>query len=96
MIVIKHFDTMAENQEPNERDYEIDRKFRSLNRRIESLEDTQITGRELNRGFDRVYEEIDHLEDKIDRLQLEFDKFRNEINQKLDTVLKHITGKLIY
>ena len=83
---------MAEDQEPNERDYEIDRKLRSLNRRIERLEDTQITGRELNRGFDRVYEEIDHLEDKIDRLHLEFDKFRDEINQKLDTVLKHITG----
>lgn len=83
---------MAEGQEPNERDYEIDRKLRSLNRRIERLEDTQITGRELNRGFDRVYEEIDHLEDKIDRLHLEFDKFRDEINQKLDTVLKHITG----
>ena len=83
---------MAEDQEQNERDYEIDRKLRSLNRRIERLEDTQITGRELNRGFDRVYEEIDHLEDKIDRLHLEFDKFRDEINQKLDTVLKHITG----
>ena len=82
---------MAENKEPNERDNEIDRKLRSLNRRIERLEDTQITGRELNRGFDRVYEEIDHLEDKIDRLQLDFDKFRDEINQKLDTVLKHIT-----
>jgi predicted nucleic acid-binding Zn-ribbon protein len=83
---------MAEDQEPNERDYEIDRKLRSLNRRIERLEDTQTTGRELNRGFDRVYEEIDHLEDKIDRFHLEFDKFRDEINQKLDTVLKHITG----
>lgn len=83
---------MTEDQEPNERDYEIDRKLRSINRRIERLEDTQITGRELNRGFDRVYEEIDHLEDKVDRLQSEFDKFRDEINQKLDTILKHITG----
>jgi predicted nucleic acid-binding Zn-ribbon protein len=83
---------MTEDQEPNERDYEIDRKLRSLNRRIERLEDTQITGRELNRGFDRVYEEIDNLEDKIDLLHLEFDKFRDEINQKLDTVLQHITG----
>ncbi|HAC65680.1 MAG TPA: hypothetical protein DCF68_19650 [Cyanothece sp. UBA12306] len=83
---------MVEDQEPNERDYEIDRQLRSLNRRIERLEDTQITGRELNRGFDRVYQEIDHLEDKIDRLYLDFDKFRDEINQKLDTILKHITG----
>ncbi len=83
---------MPDNQESNERDYEIDRQFRSLNRRIERLEDTQITGRELNRGFDRVSAEIDHLEDKIDYLQSEFDKFRDNINQKLDTILKHITG----
>ena len=87
-----YFATMAENQEPNERDYEIDRKLRSLNRRIERLEDTQIRGRELNRGFDRVYDEIDNLEDKIDRLQLDFDKFRGDMNQKLDAILKHITG----
>jgi predicted nucleic acid-binding Zn-ribbon protein len=90
---------MTSDQEPNERDYEIDRKLRSLNRRVERLEDTQITGRELNRGFDRVYEQIDHLADKVDilqhkvdRLELEFKEFRNEINQKLDTILKHITG----
>ena len=84
---------MPDNQESNERDDEIDRKLSSLNLRVERLEDTQITGRELNRGFDRVYEEIDHLEDKIDRLQSEFDKFRDEVNQKLDTILKHITRK---
>ena len=83
---------MPDNQESNERDYEIDRKLRSLNRRVEHLEDTQVKGRELNRGFDRVYEEIDHLEDKVDHLQSEFDKFRDEVNQKLDTVLKYITG----
>jgi hypothetical protein len=59
---------------------------------VERLEDTQVTGRELNRGFDRVYEEIDHLEDKVDRLQLDFEGFRDEINQKLDTILRHLTG----
>ncbi|MBF2056356.1 MAG: hypothetical protein IGQ45_03830 [Cyanobacterium sp. T60_A2020_053] len=83
---------MANNQESNEKDYEIDRKLRSLNRRVERLEDTQVTSRELNRGFEQVYAEIDHLEDKIDYFQSEFDKFRDEINQKLDTILKHITG----
>lgn len=82
---------MTENQEPNERDDEIVRKLRSLNRRVERLEDTQVTDRELNQGFDRVYEEIDYLEDKIDSLQSQFTEFRNEINQKLDTILKHIT-----
>ncbi|MDB9310546.1 hypothetical protein PN471_18340 [Aphanizomenon sp. CS-733/32] len=83
---------MPENQEPNDKDYEISRQLRSLNRRVERLEDTQLTGRELNRGFDKIYEEIDHLEDKFDLLQSEFNTFGNEINQKLDTILKHITG----
>jgi predicted nucleic acid-binding Zn-ribbon protein len=83
---------MTDDRESNERDYEISRKLSSLNRRIERLEDTQVTGRELNRGFDRIYEEIDDIEDKLDILQSEFHKFRNEINEKLDTLLKHITG----
>jgi len=82
---------MTENKEPNDKDYEISRKLRSLNRRVERLEDTQVTGRELNRGFDKIYEEIDYLEDKLDLIQSEFNEFRSEINQKLDTILKHIT-----
>jgi len=45
-----------------------------------------------HRGFDRVYEEIDHLEDKVDHLQSDFEGFRDEINQKLDTILRHLTG----
>jgi hypothetical protein len=80
---------MTDNQEPNDRDYEISRKLRGLNRRVERLEDTQVTGRELNKGFDRVYEEIDYIEDKLDLFQSEFNEFRHEINQKLDTILKH-------
>ncbi len=83
---------MTQAQEPNDRNHEINRQLRSLNRRVERLEDTQITGRELNRGFDKVYEEIDDLNDKIDNLQSEFLEFRTEINQKLDTILLHITG----
>lgn len=83
---------MAQAQEPNDKNDEVERQLRSLNRRVERLEDTQITGRELNRGFDQVYGEIDHLEDKVDQLQLEFKEFRDEINQKLDTILRHLTG----
>lgn len=83
---------MVSNREPNDRNKEISRQLRSFNRRIERLEDTQITSRELNRGFDKVYEEIDYLEDKIDLLQSEFNDFRKETNNKLDMILKHITG----
>lgn len=77
--------------ETNDREYEISRQLRSLNRRVERLEDTQVTGRELNRGFDKMYEEIDYIEDKLDIFQSDFSEFRNETNQKLDTILKHIT-----
>jgi archaellum component FlaC len=82
---------MAQAQEPNDNNYEVERQLRSLNRCVEPLEGTQVTGRELNRGFDQVYKEIDHLEDKVDRLQSDFEGFRDEINQKLDTILRHIT-----
>ncbi|MFM7278243.1 MAG: hypothetical protein ACKO1I_11410, partial [Microcystis aeruginosa] len=67
---------MAQAQEPNDKNYEVER---------------QVIGRELKWSFDRVYEEIDHLEDKVDRLQSNFEEFRDEINQKLDTILQHIT-----
>jgi archaellum component FlaC len=83
---------MAQAQEPNDKNHELERQLRSLNRRVERLEDTQVTARELNRGFDRVYEEIDHLEDKVDRLQSDFEGFRDEMNQKLDTILPYLTG----
>ncbi|MBJ7899821.1 MAG: hypothetical protein GC158_07865 [Cyanobacteria bacterium RI_101] len=83
---------MAQAQEPNDKNHELERQLRSLNRRVERLEDTQVTARELNRGFDRVYEEIDHLEDKVDRLQSDVEGFRDEMNQKLDTILRHLTG----
>jgi chaperonin cofactor prefoldin len=62
---------MAQAQEPNDKNHELER-----------LEDTQVTARELTRGFDRVYEEIEHLEDKVDRLQSDFEGVRDEINQK--------------
>jgi len=51
----------------------------------------QITGRELNRSFDRVYEGIDDLDDKVDHLRVKFTDFRGNINQKLDTILGHLT-----
>lgn len=83
---------MSQAPEPNDKNYEVERQLGSLNRRVERLEDTQITGRELNRGFDRVYQEIDQLEDKVDRLQSDFEEFKDEINPKLDTILRHLTG----
>ena len=83
---------MVQNREPNDRNNDISRQLRSFNRRTERLEDTQVTNRELNRGFDKVYEEIDYLEDKIDLLRSDFNDFRKETNNKLDMILSHLTG----
>lgn len=90
---------MTQAQDPNDRSDEFERQLRSLNRRVERLEDTQITGRELNRGFERVYEEIDHLQSEFtefrDEVNQKFDEVNqkfDEVNQKLDTILRHITG----
>jgi predicted nucleic acid-binding Zn-ribbon protein len=78
-----------------DRDREIDRQLRSFNRRIQRLEDTQITAAELSLAFDRVYNEIDAVEDKIDVFRAEFDLFRldtsrkfDEVNKKLDIIIR--------
>jgi uncharacterized protein (UPF0335 family) len=82
---------MTQAREPNDRG--IDRTLRAFDRRISRLEDTQVTGRELNDAFDRVYEEIDELKAEINQ---RFDRVENEvreINGKVDLILKYITGQ---
>jgi hypothetical protein len=94
---------MTQAREPDDRG--LDRTLRSFvrvasvlpNRRISRLEDTQVTGRELNDAFNRVYDEIDALEAQVN---LRFDELKNEMNQrfdsqdaKIDIILRHITGQ---
>jgi predicted nuclease with TOPRIM domain len=64
------------------------------------LEDTQVTWRELNDAFDRVYEEIDGLKvemnQRFDRLEGRFDRLEGrfvELERKFDIVMRHITGQ---
>jgi hypothetical protein len=61
--------------------------------RLEWLEDTVITPQEFDRAFNRVYEKIDALEDRMnqrfDRLEGRFD----ELERKFDIVMQHITGQ---
>jgi hypothetical protein len=80
---------MTQSSEPNN----YDRKFRHFNRRLERLEDTQIAPQEFERAFERVYDEIDALEDQMnqrfDRLETRFD----ELDRKFDIVMRHITGQ---
>lgn len=92
---------MTQSNEPNDRNREIDRQFRSLNRRVElaaptlreRLEYAQISPQEFSSAFDRVYDEIDALEDTVNQ---RFDRIEGEIRElhrKFDVVMQYITGQ---
>jgi prefoldin subunit 5 len=75
---------MTQGSEPS--DY--DRQLRHLNRRLERLEDTQISPQEFGRGLDRIYEEIDALRSEMREMKMSM----REMNGKFDIIMRHITG----
>jgi predicted ATP-dependent Lon-type protease len=93
---------MTQAREPDDRG--LDRTLRSFDfpeerlrqRRISRLEDTQVTWRELNDAFDRVYEEIDELKvemnQRFDAQDNKIDNLGIELNGKLDLILRRLTG----
>ena len=72
------------NDQPNE-DRRIDRQLRTINRRVNRLEDTQVTWGELNVEFDRLYDEVDDLKKEMNQ---RFDS----LESKFDLIMRHITG----
>ena len=91
---------MTQSNEPNNQDREIDRQLRSLSRRVDRLEYSQLSPQEFSRSFDRVYDEIDALEDimneRFNQVNERFDQLENEIgelNRKFDIVMQYITGQ---
>jgi hypothetical protein len=91
---------MTQANEPNDSQREINRRFRDLSWRVERLETSQMPARSLNESFDRVYDEIDALEDivtqRFDRLESEVSEMRSElrtIGNKFDIVMNYITGQ---
>jgi predicted nucleic acid-binding Zn-ribbon protein len=87
---------MTQSQNPDDRDRQVDRELRGLNRRVDRLEYTQVSPQEFRQAFERVYEEIDDLKDevratneKIDRVSVRLDS----IDAKFDVVMRHITGQ---
>ena len=76
------------NDQPNE-DRRLDRQLRTINRRVNRLEDTQVTWGELNVEFDRLYDEVDDLKKEMNQ---RFDSLSSELNGKIDIILRHITG----
>jgi chromosome segregation ATPase len=85
---------MTQANEPNDR--RLDRQLRTIARRVNRLEDTQVTWGELNVEFDRLYDEIDEVKIEMTQLKTEmnqrFDSLSTELNGKIDIILRHITG----
>jgi Mg2+ and Co2+ transporter CorA len=86
---------MTQAREPD--DNETSRALRRLDRRVRRLEDTQMPASELNDSFNRVYDEIDALEEQIDRrfdtLEAKIDRQYEEMNLKFATIMRHLTGE---
>jgi hypothetical protein len=94
---------MTQSSESNDRDRSLDRQFRVFDRRLTRLEETPWTGKEINGGFDRVYDEIDALEAQMNvrfyRLEYEAREARlelngkiSELNGKIDVIMRYVTG----
>lgn len=86
---------MTQSNDPNNQDREIDRQLRSLSRRVDRLEYSQLSPQEFSRAFERVYDEIDALEDIVNerfhQVNERFDQLGNEIrelNRKFDIVMQ--------
>jgi predicted nuclease with TOPRIM domain len=75
---------MTQANEPNDR--RIDRQLRTISRRVNRLEDTQVTWGELNVEFDRLYDEVDDLKKEMNQ---RFDS----LESKFDLIMRHITGE---
>ncbi len=82
---------MTQAREPDDTD--LMRSIRQLDRRVSRLEDTQVTWRELNDSFNRVYDEIDALAENMNRRFDEQSQKLDEQNRKIDVILRHITGQ---
>jgi hypothetical protein len=80
---------MTQANGPNDRERSLERQLRIFDRRLTRLEETQLTGKEINLSFDRVYEEIDALEDQMNA---RFDQLENSMNAKLDAIMQRLTG----
>ncbi len=94
---------MTQAREPEDFRAETERRFGHLNRRLERLEDTQISPQEFARAFERVSSDTTEIKreiaalrvemnTKIDDLNTKIDDLSTELNGKIDTILTHLTG----
>lgn len=87
---------MTQSQEPNE-DRRIDRQLRTIARRVNRLEDTQVTWGELNVEFDRLYDEVDELKAEMNQrfttLETSMNQRFDSLDAKFDLIMRQITGE---
>ena len=83
---------MTQAREPEDFGTETERRFGNLNRRLERLEDTQISPQEFARAFERVNVDTTEIKREIAELNTKIDALSTELNGKIDTILKHLTG----
>ena len=79
---------MTQTNASNARERSLDRQFRILERQLVRLEDTQLTGKEVNYSFNHVYAEIDALEDQMnrrfDRLESQIERLANRVEERFN------------
>lgn len=91
---------MTQTPEPNDRDRQVAREFRDLNRRVDRLEYTQVSPQEFRQAFERVYDEIDDLHDEVRQMRVEMNGKIDTVNSRLDSldakfdiIMRYITGQ---
>jgi hypothetical protein len=86
---------MTQSNEPNDR--RIDRQLRTIARRVNRLEDTQVTWGELNIEFDRLYDEVDELKAEMNQrftmLETGMNQRFDSLDTKFDLIMRQITGQ---
>jgi polyhydroxyalkanoate synthesis regulator phasin len=86
---------MTQSNEPDE-DRRIDRQLRTIARRVNRLEDTQVTWGELNVEFDRLYDEVDELKAEMNQrfttLETKIEQRFDSLDAKFDIIMRHVTG----
>ena len=91
---------MTQAREPDDRDAQVNRELRGLNRRLDRLEYTQISPQEWNGVLDRIYEEIGSTRSemkaeflavnaRLDNMDRRFDS----LDAKFNTIMGHLTGE---
>jgi uncharacterized protein YoxC len=95
---------MTQANEPEDRG--IEARLSRLEERLSRIERTTVPNDYIRRSFDRVYQDMTDLHYKIDSLAIEVDGIKqsnqrleqkiddvsNELNGKLDVIIRRLTG----